>query len=76
MIEFVHDVKPRLKHYSTIALGLGAALMGVHTMYPELIVTAIGDDGIKWYMRVVLAILVLGLFGKFVVQDAQKETQP
>lgn len=76
MIKFVPDIKPRLKHYSTIALGLGAALMSVHTMYPDLIVTAIGDGGVKWYMRSVLAVLVFGLIGKFVVQDAPKGDQP
>jgi hypothetical protein len=71
MIKFVTDIKPRLKHFSTVALGLGAALMGLHTMYPSLVVTAIGADGVTWYMRFVLAILLWGLVGKFVVQDAE-----
>lgn len=76
MIKFVKDVKPRLKHFSTVALGAGAGMMGLHATYPDLVVTAIGAEGVTWYMRVVLGVLLWGLIGKFVVQDTAKPTEP
>ena len=75
MIKFVTDIKPRLKHFSTVSLGAGAAMMGLHATYPSLVTTAIGADGVTWYMRFVLAILLWGLIGKFVVQGTDEPTE-
>jgi len=66
----VPDWKSRLRDYSTIALGLGAAIVAAWIALPDDLKAHLPVD---WVARVVGGLNALGLAGKFVVQSPKGE---
>ena len=67
-MKFVDDIKGTWAHYSTIALSAAGGLQGAWISIPDAIkanLPATVGQAVSW---VCLAIVLLGLFGKFVKQ--------
>ena len=67
-MKFIDDVKGAWHHYSTIALTAASGLQGAWISVPDAIKSGLPDivgHAVSW---VCLAIVLLGLFGKFVKQ--------
>lgn len=67
-MKFVDDIKGTFHHYSTIALTAASGLQGAWVSIPSEIkanLPATVGQAVSW---ISLAIVVLGLFGKFVKQ--------
>ena len=77
-MKFVDNVRASWHHYSTIALTAAGGVQGAWVSIPEAIkanLPATVGQAVSW---ISLAIVVLGLFGKFVKQPElnQPETKP
>ena len=74
-MKFVDDIKGTFHHYSTIALTAASGLQGAWISIPDAIKanlpTTVGQ-AVSW---ISLAIVVLGLFGKFVKQPELKQPE-
>ena len=67
-MKFVDDIEGTWKHYSTIALSAAGGLQGAWISIPDAIKANLPvtvGQAVSW---ISLAILLLGLFGKFVKQ--------
>ena len=67
-MKLIDDIKGTWRHYSTIALTAASGLQGAWLGIPDAIKSGLPEmvgHAVSW---VSLAIVVLGLFGKFVKQ--------
>ena len=56
------------RHFSTWALAVSSALLGAWSMFPEDLKSALGPEATTWVSRVILAVTIWGLVGKFIAQ--------
>lgn len=67
-MKFVDDYRSVLYHYSTIALAAASGLQGAWISIPDVIKNGLPDivsHAVSW---ISFAIVLLGLFGKFIKQ--------
>ena len=69
-MKLIPNWRSRLRDYSTIALGAGAAIVAAWIALPEDLKAHLPTD---WVARIVGALNALGLAGKFIVQGPPKE---
>lgn len=67
-MKFIDDARKAWKHYSTIALTAASGLQGAWLSIPEDIKAGLPESVGQAVSWISLAIVLLGLFGKFVEQ--------
>jgi hypothetical protein len=72
VMQIVTDVKARLRHFSTIALGLGTSIQAAWIAMPDDFKLSLGPDINNWVGKVTAAVLLWGLIGKFIQQQPKE----
>jgi hypothetical protein len=68
-MKIVENAKSCWRHYSTIALSTAGATQGAWVTLPDEIKADLPKSVGEWVAKITVAILFLGLVGKFVQQD-------